>query len=76
MACQVVGKKSGTFTDKKTGEVVEFGKLYVTYPDSTVEGLSCEAVSLKPEMIKGLSVGDNVRLNRNQYGRVIEVELV
>lgn len=76
MAYEVVGKKAGTFTDRKTGEVVEFGRLYVNYPDTTVEGLACEAVSIKPDMLKGISVGDSVRFDRNQYGKVISVEPV
>lgn len=76
MAYQVVGKKSGTFTDRKTGEVVEFGKLYVNYPELNVEGLSCEAVSLKPDALQNIKVGEQVRLDRNQYGKVISVEVV
>jgi len=76
MIYSVLGKKTGNFTDKKTGENITFAKLYVTFPDDTVEGECVEAVSVNPDRAKEISVGDKVRFDRNQYGKVICVELV
>lgn len=76
MACKVVGFKSGEFNDRRTGELIEFGKMYVTYPDTSVTGECCESISIKPDMLVGLSVGDEIRLDRNQYGKVISFDIV
>lgn len=76
MACKVVGKQVGKFTDRQTGELIEFAKLFVTYPSDGVEGEVAEECKLKPATIAEVSIGDDVRLERNQYGRVIAVDLV
>ena len=76
LPCVVVGKKTGSFNDRKTGELIEYGRLYVTYPYESVEGVMAEECRLKPATIAGVEVGDKVRLERNQYGKVIFVEAV
>lgn len=77
---KVIGFKKSSFTSDKD-EVINFGRLYVTYPPSPTEkgvtGMLCEEVKLSPELIpNGLKVGDDVRLNRNAKGRVESVEVV
>jgi len=75
MTYTVLGKKSGSFTDKGTGEKVDYGKLYVAYNDDSVEGQVAECLSVKPERLTEISIGDSLHIDRNQYGKVICVEL-
>lgn len=76
MVCTVIGKRSYSFADKQTGELVERVELHVTYPDDRIDGLACEVVSLRPETAEGVNVGDGIRMDRNKYGRVIALERV
>lgn len=73
MAMKVIGKRFGSFTDKQTGSVVNFGKLYVTYEDSTVSGVQgtiAEAISVKPDVLQEIPIGSDVTLIYNKYGKV------
>ncbi len=78
MAMKVIGKRISTFTDKKSGEVINFGKLYVTYKDSTVSGVIgeiAEAISVRPEILQEIPVGSEVTLIYNRYGKVEDFQL-
>lgn len=78
MAMKVIGKRTSTFTDKKSGEVITFGKLYVTYKDSTVSGVIgeiAEAISVRPEILEEIPVGSEVTLIYNRYGKVEDFQL-
>ena len=66
----VIGKRTGSFRDQKTGENVTFGKLYVVYNAKNVEGQVAEAISVKPDLLKDIPVGEDVELFYNKYGRV------
>lgn len=80
MAMNVIGKRVGTFTDKKTGEVITFGKIFVVYPaDESMKGAQgeiAEAISVKPEMAAQIPVGSNVELLYNKYGKVNDFNIV
>lgn len=72
MAVKVIGKRIASFTDKKTGEVVMFGKVFVAYPDSTMQGLVgevAESISMKPELVQEISVGSEITVIYNKYGK-------
>ncbi len=73
MAMKVIGKRIGSFKEKETGKEVAYGKLYVTYEDSTVTGLQgsiAEAISVRPEILQEIPVGSEVVLIYNRYGKV------
>lgn len=72
---KIIGLKSASFPDKVTGEVISFGRVYVTYPDDTVNGLSCEELKLNPSKFVDFKLGDEVRINRNKTGKVESLEL-
>lgn len=80
MAMNVIGKRVGSFTDKKTGEVITFGKIFVVYPaDESMKGTEgdiAEAISLKPEMVAQIPVGSDIELYYNKYGRVNDFDIV
>lgn len=73
MAMKVIGKRIGSFKEKETGKEVAYGKLYVTYEDSTMTGLTgsiAEAISVKPEILQEIPVGSDIVLIYNKYGKV------
>lgn len=78
MAMKVIGKRFGSFKDKQTGNEVNFGKLYVTYEDSTVSGVQgtiAEAVSVRPELLEEIPVGSEVTLIYNRYGKIEDLNV-
>lgn len=74
MAVKVIGKRIGTFTDRKTNEVISFAKLFITYPAPEdmkgAEGEVAEAISVKPELAAQISINSEVELYYNKYGKV------
>lgn len=73
MAVKVIGKRVGTFKEKGTDREICFGKLFVTYEDSSMSGLSgsiAEAISVKPELLDEIPVGSDITLIYNKYGKV------
>lgn len=66
----VIGKRTGSFRDHQTGQEIIFGKLYVVYDAKNVEGQVAEAISVKPDLLKDIPVGEEVELSYNKYGRV------
>lgn len=78
MAVKVVGKRVGSFNDKQTGQAVNFGKIYVTYEDAEMSGLTglvAEAISVKPEIAQEIPVNSFVTLVYNRYGKVESVKV-
>lgn len=74
----VIGKRLGTFKDKDTGEIVSYGRLYVTYPFDLVdgkvpdgcEGQRVEEVKAPVDALADVQIGDTVEPVYNKYGRV------
>ena len=79
MKVEIIGKKSGTFTDKDTGQVVEYGKLHCIGDfgcnDSGSEGRCCLILSCKPSYLSDIPVPCMANLEFNQYGRLSGVEV-
>ena len=71
----VIGKRTGSFQDKQTGQNVTFGKLYVVYESKNVEGQVAEAISVKPDLLKDIPVGSEIELYYNKFGRVFSFDL-
>lgn len=80
MIVKVVGKKVGTFTDKETGQVVEYGKLHCVgkfdMSDSGAEGEMCMILSCKPKFLYEIPVPCNADIQFNQYGRLADVNVM
>lgn len=73
MAMKVIGKRIGSFKDKDSDRSISFGKLYVTYEDSTISGVQgtiAEAISVRPEVLQEIPIGSEVVLIYNRYGKV------
>lgn len=69
----VIGKKAATFVDKKTGDIVSYGRLFVEYPDEETEGLACDVFPMNPEVFEGVEVGDLVEIACNKKGKAEKV---
>lgn len=72
MAVKVVGKRIGEFTDKKNGELIKFGKIYVEYQDESMKGLQglcAEAISMRPELVEKVPIGKEITIIYNRYGK-------
>lgn len=74
MAVKVIGKRVSSFTDRKTGEVISFAKLFVTYPAPEdmkgAFGDVAEAISVKPELAEKVPLDAEIELYYNKYGKV------
>lgn len=81
MTYTVVGTKAGKFTDKKTGEVIEYARLYVNseFEKSTFEdapvciGQQCSEIKVVADQLTGIKVGAKYKIFFNQKGRVEEI---
>lgn len=80
MKVKIVGKRSGSFTDKKTGELVSFGKMSVVTPfpidQAGCEGDQALEVSVKPEVLANVPVPSEANLDFNSKGNLIAIELL
>lgn len=77
----VIGLRKGSFTDKKTGELVSYGRIYVTYPFESPDGKlpdgcmgqKAEELKVPVDALEGVQVGDIIEPVYNRYGRVDSV---
>lgn len=80
MKVKIVGKRSGTFTDRTTGEMVSFGKMSVVTPfpidQAGCEGDQALEVSVKPEILANVPVPSEANLDFNSKGNLIDIELL
>lgn len=76
---KVVGKKTGSFTNDK-GELISFGQLHCLsdFEDSNfnVEGQEVIVVKLKPDEVASISLGSEIEVVYNRYGRVQRVDVL
>ena len=75
MKVKIIGKRSGSFTDKKTGELVSFGKM------SCIDQKDCEGeqaleVSVRPDVLVNIPVPSEAELDFNQNGSLIGINLI
>lgn len=80
MKVKIVGKKSGTFTSKDTGEVISFGKLHCigAFPldEKGTDGDQCLIISCNPNALEDIPVPCDADLDFNQWGRLASVEVI
>lgn len=80
MKVKIVGKRSGSFTDRTTGEMVSFGKMSVVTPfpidQAGCEGDQALEVSVKPEVLANVPVPCEANLDFNSKGNLIAIELL
>lgn len=79
MKVEVVGKKSGEFTDKN-GKLVSFGKLHCVgnfdISERGTKGKSCLILSCPPENLEGIPVPCTADIQFNQFGRLAGVDIL
>ena len=76
---KVVGYLSDTFTDRTTGQVIEFHHLYCLFPRSNAVGSGAECVKISTRdnnIFNGLNLGDYVELRYNKYGKCCGFDIV
>lgn len=80
MKVKIIGKRSGSFTDKKTGELVSFGKMSCITPFSLdqkdSEGEQALEVSVRPDVLVNVPVPSDAELDFNQNGSLIGINLL
>lgn len=80
MKVKIIGKRSGSFTDKKTGELVSFGKMSCITPfpldQKDSEGEQALEVSVRPDVLVNVPVPSDAELDFNQYGSLIGINLL
>lgn len=80
MKVKIIGKRSGSFTDKKTGELVSFGKMSVVTPfpldQKCCEGEQALEVSVRPDILVNVPVPSEAELDFNQNGSLIGINLL
>ena len=71
MTKEIVGLRRYSFTDQKTGEVVEGYSIYLQWEDQQVSGVACEQISISVKKLDGYvpALGDIVRVGYNRYNR-------
>ena len=79
MKVQVIGKKSGSFKDKDTGELIEYGKLHCVTEfgadEAGTDGQCCLILSCKPAYLAKIPVPCEANIEFNQFGRLSRVEV-
>ena len=80
MKVKIVGKRSGSFTDRTTGDMVSFGKMSVVTPfpidQKGCEGDQALEVSVRPEVLANVPVPSEANLDFNSKGNLISIELL
>lgn len=80
MKVKIIGKRSGSFTDKKTGELVSFGKMSCITPfpldQKDFEGEQALEVSVRPDVLVNVPVPSEAELDFNQNGSLIGINLL
>lgn len=67
----VIGIEDVSYPSKKTGEIINGYRFYLTYESKKVEGLACEVVWVSGGVdIPDVEVGDKIELFYNQFGKV------
>lgn len=75
---KIVGKQDVDYTSRKTNQQVTGVTLYVTCPDSKVDGVRAESIFISsrslcyPEVMK-LPVGAGIEVYYNRFGSVEDV---
>lgn len=80
MKVKIIGKRSGSFTDKKTGELVSFGKMSCITPfpldQKDSEGEQALEVSVRPDVLCNIPIDSEAELDFNQNGSLIGINLL
>ena len=80
MKVKIIGKRSGSFTDKKTGELVSCGKMSCITPfpldQKDSEGEQALEVSVRPDVLVNVPVPSEAELDFNQNGSLIGINLL
>lgn len=75
----VVGVQRGTFTDRQTGQVINYAKMHAMLYGFEKDGLigtAVEKVSIPVSLVDKIDIGQYYMLVYNRYGRVSDIQLV
>lgn len=81
MKCVVLGKKKVEFTEKETGELKQFAKVFVSHrvpadnQATAYEGRGCSTVSIPFEYYPQILVDSNIELDFDTEGKLLEIVL-
>lgn len=66
---EIIGVRVNVYTSKKTGELVKGYNLYLSWIDSNVEGMACEAIFIREERLDGYvpTLGDKVKVGYDRW---------
>ena len=74
MKVKIIGKRSGSFTDKNTGELVSFGKMSCITP-FPLDQKDCEGEQAF-QVLVNIPVPSEAELDFNQNGSLIGINLI
>lgn len=79
----LVGKSCNSFTDKDTGELIEYGKIYLVtnFPKNLsdsekFDGFKCIEVKCRPADCSALIVGDRLVIDVDKNNRAVSIDVI
>ena len=81
MKVKIIGKETVNYTDKKTGQPAQFGKIYciTEFPmdsNNPYEGMMAIDVSCSPSSLSKIPVNVIANMDFNQQGRLQSVDVI
>lgn len=72
---KIIGIRYGDRTSKTTGNIYRAANVYLTFAGRNIDGLGCKEIFCKADSIDSdVSIGDEVNVLYNQYGKVDTIE--
>lgn len=72
----IIGIEFVSFKDEENNDV-NFTRFYLSYEKESVQGLAIEIIRVGSRVnIDGLSVGDQIDIFYNKYGKVSKIEKI
>lgn len=72
----VIGVQFNEYVSKRDGLKKSGYNLFVTYQDSRVQGLACDRLWIRPQLLQGLDLkpNDKIAISYNRYGSIESLE--
>lgn len=70
---KVMGIKSGSFSDRETGNIIKYCQIHVSSEDKNVVGEAVEILKLPADLHEdgiALKPGDKIQVSYNKFGKV------
>lgn len=75
MKVEIVGIENVDYESKKTGKRVEGFRLHVQFEKENCQGYATDVVFIAKDVLENFTVGDEVELLYNKYGRVASLRI-